>query len=115
MKRPYRHSPVARRAKKSYKSIDAISSPFNGGHQVEVDMGGEDEDDGDEYNLDYEEDEDGEGGNQELTHVYVDSGVPFLSTLLPPPPSKSAGGSKSNKSFSSNRPSSSAASFAFSI
>lgn len=125
-KRPYRHSPVARRAKRaSYKSIDAISSPFtnNGSHQVGVDMGGGGDDDGeldDEYNVDYEEeDEDGDDNvSQELSQVYVDSGVPSLSTLLPPsPPSKSGGGGKGGGSSSerSQRPSSSAASFAFSI
>lgn len=104
-KRQYRHSPVARRngghKRSTYKSIDAISSPFNsGGHhegEVEVDMGGngdndEDDDEGDVFDEEEEDVEEemevqcGGGDSSELRHVYVDSGVPSLSTLLPPPP-----------------------------
>lgn len=156
-KRQYRHSPAARRngghKRSTYKSIDAISSPFNsgGGHhegEVEVDMGGgnggdNDDDDDDEGDVFDEEDEDGNGDeemevqgggggggdNSELSHVYVDSGVPSLSTLLPPPPSKksqkavhhhqqgntSSSSSKQQQQQQQKRASSAASSFAFSI
>ncbi|KAH9397429.1 hypothetical protein TYRP_003745 [Tyrophagus putrescentiae] len=155
-KRQYRHSPAARRngghKRSTYKSIDAISSPFNsgGGHhegEVEVDMGGgnggdNDDDDDDEGDVFDEEDEDGNGDeemevqggggggdNSELSHVYVDSGVPSLSTLLPPPPSKksqkavhhhqqgntSSSSSQQQQQQQQKRASSAASSFAFSI
>ena len=148
-KRQYRHSPVARRngghKRSTYKSIDAISSPFNsggGGHhegEVEVDMGGgngddnDDDDDNegdvfDEEEEDVEEEMEVQGDSSELSHVYVDSGVPSLSTLLPPPPpskksqkavhhhhNQQGNTSSSSSQQQQQKRASSASSFAFSI
>lgn len=90
-KRPYRSSPAAvRRGQKrmSYKSIDAITSPFNGGVGLDDD----------------EEDED-EAYGEELGSVYVAGesmgGRPSLKSLLPQSPSTisgNAGGNSSSRS-----------------